>query len=618
MVRFTILLMLRNFSRNLTYSLITISGLVIGLTVAITTFFWVRYEFSFNTENPDAARVYMVLTNENSGDDVVTSDWIDLPNSQDFPLELLPEIEAATRLAETDRKISYGDKWIQKSGVFADTGFIQVHQPKIVVGNKAHQLEDNHSIMISRNLANELFGHGDALGKIIQLNPNAEFKITAVYNPFSKNNELSFVEFILPFGSRKSLENDNAWGNETGSSKVFLKLYDGSSPEVVEQKVNEGWIKSLKNEGMQTMMLFCMTDWHLYRGFENGKQSGGRIIYITTFCVAALFILIMACVNYVNIATARATQRAKEIGVRKVTGATKVLLFRQFMTESLVITFVSIVISLIIVYTILPLVNLLLVETSPFSLADPRLMFGLILVLFFTASLAGSYPALVMSSFNPVTVLKGSLSSGMRSLGMRGTLVVFQYTLSIIMIFCALIMWQQTNYLLTKDLGYDRNEMIAVWLSGDSADYPKDFSYEHLKAEIESHTSIVSSAYCISDPMKITAWTDVNLVSRPFPNPEIFALANVDEKYIPTAKMEIVKGRNFSPEIISDSSNFIINEKAVAALDFDNPIGQRITVNGGYLKGEIIGVVKDFNHDDIHLPVNPLVFVFLKKSISES
>ena len=429
MLHFTLTLMFRNLFRNLSYSLITISGLVVGLTVAIITFLWVRYEFSYNADNPDADRIYVVLANETTDGEIGTSDWIYLPNSQDYPLSDVAGVEVATRTASTTRKISHGEKWEQNRGIYADSGFFQIHQPKIITGNGAHPFPNNHSIAISQNMANLLFENGDALGKTILLNRDFEFNVTVVYAPFPKNSEMNFVEFVLPFSSRKRLEDDPAWGNASGWSKVYFKLHQASSPEAVEQNINAKQ-KEIFGSDDTKAMLFCMTDWRLYWNFENGKQSGGRIVYVKTFSIAAVFILIMACVNYMNIATARATQRAKEIGVRKMTGATQSLLIRQFMTESLMMTFISIIVALMIVYTLLPLVNQFFVDTSSISLTDPMLLAGLLFILLFTALLAGSYPSLVLSSFNPATVLKGGLYSGMSSAGVRKILVVFQFAIS--------------------------------------------------------------------------------------------------------------------------------------------------------------------------------------------
>lgn len=611
MLRSTIVIMARTFLRNLSYSLVTMSGLVIGITVAIITLLWVRYELSFNSDNPDADRIYQVLANERANDGISTDDWLYLPNSADFPVKELPDVEAATRTAPTTRKISHGENWVQKDGIYADTECFRIFHTTIVAGDLLHPFADNRSIAISQSMARLLFEDGDGLGKTIQLNRDSEFKVTTVYRSFPGNGELNSVDFVLPFGSRRVLEDDNAWGNEHGWSKVYLKLYHTSSPEAVEEKINARR-REIFGEHEIEAMLFRMTDWRLHWSFKDGKQSGGRIVYVVTFGIAAMFILIMACVNYVNTSTARAIQRAREIGVRKMNGATRRVLIGQFMTESLAMTFLSMVVASMAVFLLLPLVNHFLVDTSSFSLTDPVLVVGLLFLLFFTALLAGSYPAIVLSSLKPVNMLNGSLFFGTSGAGVRRTLVIFQFSLSVVMIFCALVMWQQTSYLLNKDLGYDRRELIAVSLLENTAAYPKDFPYRDLKAEIQNHTSIVSAAYGISEPMEINAWTDVNRVAAPFPDPVILSLANIDESYLPTAKLEIVQGRNFSDNIASDSSNFIINEMAVDALGFDDPIGQRITANDKFIEGEIIGVVRDFHHIDIHLPVKPLVFVYLK------
>jgi putative ABC transport system permease protein len=594
-----VILTFRNLFRNLSYSLTTIIGLVVGLTTTILTFLWVSYEVGYNRFHSGNERVYALLANEQVDGEIVTGDEIPIPF--DYLVNEIPEVESATRIDNTFLKLTNGKNSIQKRGVFADSGFFHVHVSKFIAGNTLKPLPDNHSIAISKSTADLLFENGDALGKTILINENQELKVAAVYNSYPMNSDLRHIEFVLPFHAKERAD-DDIWHN------VRLKLYPVSSLQAVEQKINNKLIEVLNDEGSISSLLFCMTDWRLKWNFENGKQSGGRIIYIIIFTISGILILSMACINYMNIATARSTVRAREIGVRKITGATQAALVRQFMTESFLTIFLSTLISLVASYFLLPIVNEFTGTTLSLSLTNSPFLVGLFAIIFFTGLLAGSYPAMVLSSFKPATVLKGNWHSSLSGGGLRKTLVVFQFTLSVTMIFCSLTMWQQTNYLLKKDLGYDKQNIINVWLDGNT-----QFSLENIKADLLAHTSIASAAFGGASPMEINGWAEANRVENPLPNPVMLYSSNIDKDFLSVLKFELVQGRNFSPDIASDSSNFIITQKTADVLGFKNPIGQRIQCMAyGEQKGEIIGVIKDFHHNDIHQPINPVVLIYGK------
>jgi putative ABC transport system permease protein len=273
----------------------------------------------------------------------------------------------------------------------------------------------------------------------------------------------------LPFTARPADADD--WVSHD------LKLFDASTQHAVEGKIDQH-VARMYPEDHTTFLLLGLNDWRLRWSFENGKQSGGRIVYVIIFSITGLFVLIMACVNYMNISTARATKRMREIGVRKMTGATQRMLIRQFMLESLLITSVAAFLSILGAYLLLPLFNQLVGVQLEISFTDPLLISGLLTIVLITSLLAGSYPAWILSSFKPAIVLKGGLQSGMSGAGVRKALVVFQFALSAIMIFCALITWQQTDFLLKKDLGYDKHRVINIWL--DENLHP---SFEELRAK---------------------------------------------------------------------------------------------------------------------------------------
>ena len=593
MLRSTITFIFRNFIRNLSYSVIAMSSLVVGLTTAILLFVWVQHEVSYNKSIPDNERVFALLINEEVEGEIETEEGTSIP-IMDFLTREVPEVESVSRVDNSRIVLTHGEKSVQKMGVYADSSFFNVHQTQ-VAGNAAKPFPTNRSIAISQTLADLLFEKGEALGKIITVDHKTEFTVTAVYQSYPDNSHFGYIEFVLPFDA-KSRAGDE-WVN------YDIKLSDPSAVANVEQKIDKKF-SELSGNANSKSLLFALSDWRLHWNFENGQSSGGRITYVIIFCVTGIFVLIMACVNYMNMATARATKRMREIGVRKVAGATKLVLVKQFMTESLIFTSLATGISLMGAYVLLPLFNQLVSVNFSISFSDPALWIGLSGVLFFTTLLAGAYPAFLLSSFKPALVLKGIVHSNMSGSGLRKSLVVFQFTLSVIIIFCALVMWQQTDFLLKKDLGYDKHRVINVWLDDD-----RNFSLENLRASILAHSSVESVAFSGASPMEINGYAECNRAASPLAEPLLFYGANIDEHTLATLKFELVQGRNFSSELASDSNNFIISQKAADLLGFKNPIGERITYNMyGDQEGEIVGVIADFQNDDIHIGSNPVVF----------
>ncbi len=598
MILSTITLLFRNLLRNLTYSFLTMSSLVLGITMATLMFLWVSYELTYNHALADRERVFALLTNDLVEGEIITQEGNNAP-LMDFLTSELPEIESVTRIDNTRALLTQGEKSVQKSGIYADTSFFTVHPVSLVDGNMAKPLPDNHAIAISKTLADLLFVNGDAVGKTIIIDRKNEFVVTSVYNPFPVNTSLNYINYVLPYHSR--FREPDEWVN------YDIKLYDPAAQGQVEMQIDKKF-GAIFNNNNSKALLFCVDDWRLHWNFENGKSTGGRIVYVVIFSIAGIFVLLMACINYINMATARAIRRAREIGVRKMTGATQRVLILQFMTESAIFTFLAAIVSLLLSILLLPLFNQLIGVNLSLSLSNPMLWMGLIGITALTAVMAGGYPAFLLSSFKPAVVLKGNLYSGLSGAGLRKALVVFQFSLSVIIIFCSWVMWQQTNFLLKKDLGYDKHRIINIWLDDDKA-----YSLDNLKSSVLNHTSIEAAALSGASPMEINGYTECNRVSTPLPSPLFFYGANIDENVLTTLKFELVQGRNFSTEFASDSSHFIITQSAADLLGFKNPIGERISYNMfGPQQGEIIGLIKDFQNDDIHTAEKPVVFVYGK------
>jgi putative ABC transport system permease protein len=592
-------LLFRNFSRNLSYSLITMTSLVVGLTTAIIMFIWLKHEFTFNRTLPDTERIYAVLANETVDGEIVTEGGTNFP-LMEFLTHEVPEIEAVTRMDNSRVLLTYGSTSVQKIGVYADSGFFQVHSPRIIAGDFKKPLKDKRAIAVSQKVADLLFENKEALGKTILIDRKNEFIVTAVYAPYPDNSSFDYIEYILPYDSRPSVSDE--WAN------YDIKLFDPSTREAVERKIDERYAQVLKHEKTKAL-LFCLEDWRLHWSFENGKVSGGRIVHVVAFCITGIFVLIMACVNYMNIATARATKRTREIGVRKMTGATQSILIRQFMTESMVLTCMAALISLLLAYLLLPLFNQIIGIDLSFSFFDSTLLLGLFGISLFTGLLAGVYPAFLLSSFKPAVVLKGNLYSNLSGAGLRKGLVIFQFALSVIIIFCALVMSQQTDYLLKKEVGYDKHRVLNIWLDDEVR-----YSFDNLRSEVMAHTSIESASFGGSSPMEVNGYADCNRVASPFAAPLSFYGANVDAGLLKMLKFDFVQGRNFSRDLASDSMNFVITQKAADLLGFTHPIGERISYTMfGSQQGEIIGVIRDFQNDDIHISEKPVVFVLGKR-----
>ena len=600
MIQSTLTFLIRNFFRNLSFSVITLSSLVVGITTTLLLFVWVNYELSYNKSVVDHDRIFALLMNDKVEGEIHTEEGTRIP-LMDFLSNEVAEIEAVTRIDNKNAMLANGDKSIHKTGVYADSSFFTVHAPDQLQGNATQALVNNHSIAISKTLASDLFDDHNAIGKTILVDRKTEFIITAIFAPYPDNSSFRYINFVLPFSSR--LKDADDWVNHD------IKLVDAFSRESVEKRIDLK-IAQLFPQADTKSLLFGLDDWRLRWNFENGKVSGGRIVYVIIFSITGLFVLIMACINYMNISTARATKRMREIGVRKMTGATQPNLIRQFMIESLIMTSIGALLSIMLTYLLLPLFNQLVGVNLILSFADPLLIIGLLSIVLLTTLLAGSYPAWILSSYKPIVVLKSGLYSGIGGAGQRKALVIFQFTLSVIIIFCSLITWQQTDFLLKKDLGYDKHRVINIWL--DENLHP---SFENLREQVQAHTAIESAAFGGASPMEVNGYAQCNRTTAPFASPLLFYGANIDDHILNMLNFQFVSGRNFSRDHASDSLNFVITQNAADLLGFDNPIGERITYDMfGQQEGEIVGVIKDFQHDDIHTAIKPVVFVFGKSN----
>lgn len=596
MFRSILTTVIRHFTRNQIYSLLSTGGLVIGITAAMLLFIWVVDELNYDRQHPDNERVFMVLREKKLPDgQLVTGETTPAPLA-DYLKSEIPEIESVCRVGFGQRVlIAHNEKSIYIDGIFAEPTYFEVFNIPVLIGNRTNLLPDNKSIVISEKLAKTLFDDSAILGKTILVNNKMEFRVTGVFANHPTNSSLS-SEYVLPFEYHAQQEL-STW--DDSNAYTYIKLNSTSAKSVVEGKIKDK-IDLVRGTKETTLFLFGFTDWHLYYNEVVNRQSGGGIVYVIAFSLTGFFILVMACINFINLSTARAAIRAREIGVRKMSGATRLVLIRQFMTESFLITTLAVIFSLLLVYLFLPLFNTITGKELTLSVTDPKIILGALAILLFTGALAGGYPAFLLSSLKPATILKGNVNSVFTGAGLRRGLVVFQFSLSVILIFCAIIIQQQVEFLKNKNLGFDK-ENVMYFEPGQET----TLSAEVFKAEALRNPHIEYVGQAAASPMEINGVGEVYWKINGINQTMLINNNPCDHDYLPTLGFEFIKGRNFSPSIISDSAAVVITETAAELMGFEDPIGQVIDIG---FEAKIIGVVKDFHNADIHVAIDPVVF----------
>lgn len=591
---------LRNFLRHPIYTAINVLGLVLGLACSIFIFLWVIDELSYDQYHVDNDRVFKVMENESFSDGRILTDQFTPGILAETLLSEFPEVEETSRVAWSEVKLfSFGEKVNYEFGNYADKSIFNVLNLPLAEGDPNNALPDDESVAISKKMAVRYFNNTSALGKIFRLNNESDVKITAVFEDLPKNATEEF-DFILTFDRhlKQNKVDITKWDNE-GWLITFIKLKDSSMKLQVDEKIKN--LMKKHNESFHPeLFLLRMADWRLRKNFVDGKQSGGRINYVISFSLVAILILVIACINFMNLSTARSANRSREVGIRKVAGASRRMLIQQFMTESIGLSLLSLVIALLLVHLLLPVFNDFTGKKLTVNYLDPVVSFSLLGITLLTGILAGSYPALFLSSFRPASVLKGNLQSVFSDSDLRKVLVVFQFSLSMIIIVCTLVVNDQITYMRNKNLGFDRKNVLEIRTNPEILK-----SYEVFRNEVLQNPMITSIAIGAANPMEIngSAWFDWQ--GKSSDDNTLFNVADCDYDYLATLGFTIVEGRNFSRDFPSDSSSFIVTEEVVKRMGFANPIGQRLRVGDEY--GQIIGVIQDFHNLGIRQTIQPTV-----------
>ncbi|MBO9562024.1 MAG: ABC transporter permease [Niastella sp.] len=591
----------RNLLRSKGFSAINIAGLVVGMASAILILLWIQNEVSYEQFHEKKDRIYEAWNKaEFSGE---LNCWNTTPKVLARTLEKdLPEVESAVRVNWTSSFLfTIGDKKIKIRGNMVDSNFLQVFTFPLLKGNPALVLKDMHSIVLTEKLANKLFGKEDPMGKVIKIDNKENFTVTGILKDLPNNTRFNF-EYLLPWAYNRFIGNDDEyWGNN--STRTYVLLKPNATLASVAPKVKVIKQRYAKDEPKWEMFLYPMKKWRLYSSFTNGvEDGGGRITFVKLFGIVAAFILLIACINFMNLSTARSEKRAKEVGIRKVVGAQRFSLIGQFISESVLLALIAGFFAIIVVQCSLGGFNTLTDKRLYVPYASPLFwLIGLAFILF-TGLLAGSYPAFFLSSFKPVKVLKGTFKKAQSVVTPRKVLVVLQFTFAIVLIICTIIVKQQIDYARSRQTGYNRDNLVYHIFTGDIGKH-----FELIRNELIS-TGVATSVTKTSAPIT-ESWSDGwgQEWEGKDPNDKTdFYRYNADEGLGKTAGLQFVQGRDFDlKKFPTDSTGMIINESSLKVMKFKDPIGKIVKDNG--TEWHIVGVIKDFILTDPYQPTRPML-----------
>jgi putative ABC transport system permease protein len=591
----------RNMIRSKGFTTINILGLVVGMASAILILLWIQNELSYDQFHEKKDRIYEAWNRaEFSGE---LNCWNTTPKVLARTLEKdLPEVEASVRVDwGSNFLFTIGDKRLTFEGKIVDSNFLQVFTFPLLKGNAAQVLKDMHSIVLTEKLAKKLYGEDDPMGKIIKIDNKENFTVTGVLQDLPNNTRFEF-EYLVPWSYKRFMgDDDDNWGNN--STRTYVLLKPNTSLAAAQSKIKAIKQKYSKDEDKWEMFLYPMNRWRMYSSFENGKEDGGgRITFIKLFGVVAAFILLIACINFMNLSTARSEKRAKEVGIRKVVGAQKASLVSQFIGESILLSFIAGLIAILVVQLSLAGFNALTDKQLFVPYGNPLFWLFALAFIVFTGLLAGSYPAFFLSSFKPVKVLKGTFKKAHALIAPRKVLVVLQFTFAIILIICTIIVKQQIDYAQNRHTGYDKNNLVYHVFTGDI-----EKNFELIRQELLT-MGVASSITKTSAPIT-QSWSDGwgQEWEGKDPNDKTdFYRYNADQDLGKTAGLQFVQGRDFDlRKFPTDSTGMIINESSLKVMKFKDPIGKIVKDNG--TQWHIVGVIRDFILTSPYEPTRPML-----------
>ena len=595
----------RNLLSNKMFSLINISGLALGMTCALLIMLWIKDETRMDKFHANGKRLFRVMENqyyEGSISTFTATPGIFAENV----VKDIPEIQLASQaLWEEEPLFTVGDKFFKEKGRYVQKDFLRMFSFKLVKGDPNTALARPDAVVISKKLAEKYFGQQDPVGKLINVDNEQNVIVTGVLDEVPKTSSLQF-DFLMSYDIWFK---KNDWAKEWGNNGplCYVMLGPNASSDKVNAKI-KNYLKTKNKDSNVELFLQNYGESYLYSDWDNGKQTGGRIEYVRIFSIVAVIILVIACINFMNLATARSLKRAREIGVRKVVGAGKRQLIAQFMGESLFVSFLAICLSLLIVALLIPSFNALTDKKLELDFSNPFFLILLLGLTLVTGIISGSYPSLFMSSLKPIIVLKGILKFNTGATLFRKGLVVFQFALSIVLILGMIVIYRQIDYIHNKNLGFAKEDLLYIPLEG-----ALQKSYPTFKDELLRQPGIKSVSSSQSGPLEVGSSTQgVRWPGKDTTKLILFSTNPITYDYIKTMGIQLKEGRDFDPSFSLDTNNYLVNEAALRKIGYKDPIGKELTMWGD--KGSIVGVMKDYHHNSLHVPIEPLILRLFKKS----
>jgi ABC-type antimicrobial peptide transport system permease subunit len=597
----------RNVLRHKGFTLINVTGLSVGMALCILILLWINDELNYDRFHENADSIYRVLATDI--DEIRETYSAGSPSPVGPALvENFPEINSFTRVQSgwSGWHFNYNEKtFISERLACADPSFFQIFKFKFLKGNPETALEERYSIVLTESLAKKIFGDVEPMGKIIKKN-NTDMLITGIIEDIPVNSHLQF-DYIFPIINMTRWRESQIDSWDYTQFATYLEIEENANIDDLNQKI-AGFVQKNNPGSKITLSLQSLKDIHLFSSEINSWMivypNPGNINFIIIFSVIAVCILLLACINFMNLSTAKSVLRTREIGIRKVSGARRKDLIFQFFGETILFSIISFIIAIIIVDLSMQSFNSLSGKNLTFPLLESSTFWWLILIVIITGLISGSYPALFLSSLQPIQTLTklSSNISGQKGL-MRKVLVVIQFSFTIILVFCTITIFRQLQYIQNKDLGFEKDNIVYFAGYGQ---YGRN--YESSKNELLNNPQIRSVCNAFPPGRGYRGTSDVDWDGKDPANTTQFFTEFVDYDYIKTFGMEMAEGRFYSRDFATDAENYIINEAAVAAMGLEDPIGKRFSHNGQ--TGTIIGVVKNFHGGSLHHPIRPKVMKF--------
>jgi putative ABC transport system permease protein len=605
MFRNYLVITIRNLFKNGFYSFINIAGLAIGITCSILILLWVADETSYNKFHPKADRLYQVWVNAHFDGKISSWTSVPLPTYEAFKTADSHIKQSLVTDWGGDHLLTVNDNRLIKKGYWASEEFLEMFEFPLLKGDATQVMDDPRSIVITQSTAKALFGAEDPINQVIRVDNEHELKVTGVLKDIPTNSSFEF-DFIMPWKFREQTNdwvkrNTTNWGNY--SFQVFVELNDPANHAAVENTVRKMLQEHGEVETKPEYFLYPLLRWRLHGNFENGIETGGMNDYVQMFTIIAIFIIVIACINFMNLATARSERRAREVGIRKSVGSRKHELILQFLGESTFISFIAFVIAILMAQLLLPYYNDLVQKKLFIDYASSQFWIFSLGMIFLTGIVSGSYPAFYLSSFQPVKVLKGKLTIGKGASTPRKVLVTLQFGFSILLIIGTIVIYQQIQLVKGRSLGYDQENLMAVNYSNEVAKNYRSIKLELLGSGVVEAVTKSNSSITDINSNNFLGWP-----GKPEDLRVIFTTIATEYDYTKTMGIKITEGRDFSEDFKTDTASILINKAALELMKLNDPLGTELDLWGG--KRKLIGVVDNVLMGSPYQPVKPM-FVIL-------